>query len=203
MRLEPFTWERKKAKVRGAIIRAAVDLFERHGFDRTTVDEIAATAEISTRTFFRYFPTKEAVMFPYHAAYVEQFRCLLREQPGPPLEAVRGALEAMAAVYTAARDEHLRHQRIISSSPALVAHSVAYDAEWEAAIADAWRNGHRRGARAERQARLIAGIVMGAINAVMATWYEGGCREDLATLGKSALNLLERGIGNGITVVPR
>jgi AcrR family transcriptional regulator len=198
MRTQPVTRAGKKAKVRDAILRAAVDLFERRGFERTTVDEIAATAEVSTRTFFRYFPTKEAVMFPYHAAYVERFRRLLRESRGDsPLETVQRALARMTDEYTAARGEHLRHQRIIGASPALVASSVAYDMEWESAIADAWATGRRGGAAARRRARLAAGIIMGAINAVMATWYDGGCREDLGRLGESALRLLERGIGNG------
>ncbi|MFU8871505.1 TetR/AcrR family transcriptional regulator [Micromonospora sp. SL4-19] len=56
--------DRKRARTRQALIDAAVDLFERHGYDRTSVADIAAAAEVGTRTFFRYFPSKEALLFP-------------------------------------------------------------------------------------------------------------------------------------------
>jgi AcrR family transcriptional regulator len=53
---------RKKQRTRSSIIDAAVELCLRQGYDRTTVDQIAAAAEVSTRTFSRYFPTKESVI---------------------------------------------------------------------------------------------------------------------------------------------
>jgi AcrR family transcriptional regulator len=55
--------ERKKQRTRHALVTAAADLFERNGYEATTVAEIAAAAEVSTRTFFSYFPSKEAVLF--------------------------------------------------------------------------------------------------------------------------------------------
>lgn len=54
--------ERKKAKTRAAIQRHALRLFHEQGYSATTVDQIAAAAEISPSTFFRYFPTKEATV---------------------------------------------------------------------------------------------------------------------------------------------
>lgn len=56
--------ERKREKTRAAIIDAAMKLFERHGYDGTTVADIAAAAEIGTRTFFTYFASKEELLFP-------------------------------------------------------------------------------------------------------------------------------------------
>src|SRR3712207_4537274 len=56
--------ERKKLKTRLALVDAAVELFERKGFEATTVEEICERAEVSPSTFFRYFPAKEAVVFP-------------------------------------------------------------------------------------------------------------------------------------------
>jgi len=54
--------ERKKAKTRAAIREAALTLFEEQGYSSTTVEQIAEAAEVSPSTFFRYFPTKEAVI---------------------------------------------------------------------------------------------------------------------------------------------
>jgi AcrR family transcriptional regulator len=56
--------DRKRARTRQALIDAAVDLIERKGYDAATVADIAAAAEIGTRTFFSYFPTKEDLLFP-------------------------------------------------------------------------------------------------------------------------------------------
>ena len=56
--------DRKRARTRRALVAAAVDLFETRGYDETTVADIAATAEIGTRTFFSYFAAKEELLFP-------------------------------------------------------------------------------------------------------------------------------------------
>ena len=53
--------ERKKQRTRATLIDAAIELCERQGFEQTTVEQIAAIAEVSPRTFSRYFATKEAV----------------------------------------------------------------------------------------------------------------------------------------------
>ena len=56
--------DRKRARTRQALVAAATDLFERHGYEQTTIADIAAAAEIGTRTFFSYFAGKEELLFP-------------------------------------------------------------------------------------------------------------------------------------------
>ena len=63
--------DRKRARTRQALVDAAADLFERRGYDETTVADIAAAADIGTRTFFSYFPSKEEVLFPESDARVQ------------------------------------------------------------------------------------------------------------------------------------
>lgn len=59
---EPGLRERKKSRTRETVRRAAFRLFEENGYTQTTIDQIAEAAEVSPRTFFRYFPTKESVL---------------------------------------------------------------------------------------------------------------------------------------------
>jgi AcrR family transcriptional regulator len=60
----PSLRDRKRERTRQALIAAAAELFERQGYDETTVAEIAAAADIGTRTFFGYFASKEDILFP-------------------------------------------------------------------------------------------------------------------------------------------
>jgi AcrR family transcriptional regulator len=68
-----------KTHMRLALTRAAVKLFRENGYEATTVDEIAAAAGCSARTFFRYFATKEDVLFINVSALLEQFRGFIAE----------------------------------------------------------------------------------------------------------------------------
>jgi AcrR family transcriptional regulator len=87
--------ERKKARTRAAIQTAALSLFEHQGYDATTVDQIAALAEVSQATFFRYFPTKEDVVLHdrYDPLLIAAFRAQPRELS--PLAALRRTLRSV------------------------------------------------------------------------------------------------------------
>ncbi|MFD5091024.1 TetR/AcrR family transcriptional regulator [Amycolatopsis thailandensis] len=63
--------DRKRARTRQALIDAATELFERKGYDETTIADITATAEIGARTFFSYFASKEELLFPDAAERVQ------------------------------------------------------------------------------------------------------------------------------------
>ncbi len=196
MKKQPFTRSDKKAKIRKAIIEAAADLFEKQGFENTSVDEIAAEAEISRSTFYRYFPTKEHAAFPYHEEYLAHFRKLLAQNgdAGSPLSTVRRAFLAMAKLYMDARDEHRRYQRIISASPSLIARSVTLDLEWQSSIADAWGKHLGKAPDAHQQAGMAAGAIMGVVNFTMSLWHNGGCSQDLSVFSEPAFELLRNGL---------
>lgn len=84
--------ERKKAKTRAAIQRHALRLFREQGYDATTVEQIAAAAEVSPSTFFRYFPAKEDVVL-YDDLDPILFAAFEAQPPElTPLQAMRGAM---------------------------------------------------------------------------------------------------------------
>ncbi|MFC0109707.1 TetR family transcriptional regulator [Kibdelosporangium aridum] len=90
----------RRRRVREALTAAAIDLFLTKGYEETTVDEIAAAAGVGRRTFFRYFPSKEDVIFPDHEARLLRVAEVFATAPHdePPLSvacrAVHGVLEA-------------------------------------------------------------------------------------------------------------
>ncbi len=89
--------DRKRARTRQALIDAAVELFERDGYEQTTVADIAAAAEIGTRTFFSYFASKEALLFPESDARVRAtLEAIASRQPDEgPAEVLLRALHAV------------------------------------------------------------------------------------------------------------
>ncbi len=89
--------ERKKQRTRATLIDAAVELCERQGFERTTVDQIAAIADVSPRTFSRYFATKDAIAFALIDEAINLAAVELARQPSDinHFEALRRAYVAM------------------------------------------------------------------------------------------------------------
>jgi AcrR family transcriptional regulator len=119
--------ERKKQRTRATLIDAAVELCERQGFERTTVDQIAAVADVSPRTFSRYFATKDAIALAMIDNAVDLAAAELARQP-PDIshfEALRRSYVAMYTNTKAAPPGDLTEERmmctarIIMSSPAL------------------------------------------------------------------------------------
>lgn len=112
--------ERKKHQVKRQLKEHALRLFIEQGFTATTVEQIAESANVSSRTFFRYFPNKEDVLFDdeYDAQLVASFRA----QP-PQLsvvDALRNALRDTFGKATASRQEYeQRRHEIISATPEL------------------------------------------------------------------------------------
>lgn len=114
--------ERKKRERRAAIARAALDLFDRQGFRATTVAQVAEAADVSPRTVFAYFPTKEDLLFPDAADTLEHLGARLGGRPAGELTS--DALRAWVAEFVdrEERDEDRIRRRIIEAEVDLRAH---------------------------------------------------------------------------------
>src|SRR5262245_30849839 len=104
--------EHKKARTRDELVQAALVLFSQKGFETTTVEDIAAAAGVSPRTFFRYFANKEEVMFPCKDDELASMQAALNSRPAAEtaVQALRAAVVEYMAGYQSQPDFH--HLRI-------------------------------------------------------------------------------------------
>jgi AcrR family transcriptional regulator len=111
--------ERKKQKTREAIQREAMRLFEKQGYDETTIEQIAEAADISPSTFFNYFPTKEDVVIFDRYDPIMASMLLSRPADEPLSVTVRAAMQGLARVIEPDRDIVLARAKLGLEVPAL------------------------------------------------------------------------------------
>ncbi len=185
--------ERKKAKTRAAIREHALRLFRERGYSATTVEQIAAAAEVSPATFFRYFPTKEDVILQDDLDVVTLEA--LEAQPAGlgPIAAMRAAARATIAGLPADDQARLRETIQLSMSvPEVRARAVdEFTRTLDViAVALAKRAGRDPGDLAVRN---IAGAIMGVIMAVTLPVPDAGPGEIFDRID-AALAHLEAGL---------
>jgi len=184
--------ERRKAEARKAITEAALALFLERGFAHVTVDEIADRADVSRRSFFRYFPTKEAVAFERRSTQLERFReALARHTEQDVREVLRAALAELAEDYRRNKSRILRERALFASARELLARDLELDRELELVIVEAVlaRSPHR--AADEREARLFAACAMGVMHVVIDEWAATRGELDMLAVGLPALSKIE------------
>ena len=138
---------RSPATTHGELSHVALTLFFERGFERTTVDEIAAAAGIGRRTLFRYFSSKNDLPWGDFEMLLEQMRAHLHAvDPAVPLiEALRGAVVAFNRFPADELPYHRSRMWLLLNVPSLVAHSTLRYAAWRRVIAEyvAERRGER------------------------------------------------------------
>jgi AcrR family transcriptional regulator len=172
---------RKKEKTRRAIQDAALELFAEHGFEATTVDQIADRAEVSKGTFFRYFGAKGEVIFRSDGYRQEEESLreavVARPSPEPDLIAVQRAIREEWVPSIDPR-RVARQTRAAVSSPLLRGLSFDLGVRWQSVISSALAE--RRGLDAPDQGcRLVASLVFVALSNAVNSWVQAGCRSEL------------------------
>jgi len=191
---QPGLRERKKLRTRWAIQAHALRLVAEQGYDQTTVDQIAAAAEISPSTFFRYFKTKEDVILDdeYDPIMVSAIDAAPAELS--PLEAIRHAIVgALGSLTPAAEAKLAERSTLILSVPALRARVYeSFGGQLELVAGPvARRLGREPG---DVEVRVICGAVVGAMLAAVFDWAERGAKERLGTTLVRAIDVLADGM---------
>jgi AcrR family transcriptional regulator len=186
--------ERKKAATRRALQEAALRLVAERGFDNVTVEDIADAADVSKRTFFNYFTSKEQAVLGRDPATADSVRRALRERPAAesPLRSLHAVLGQVAADYAGSRSDWLARRRLIRSEPRLLAASMADWMELERILVEAMSD--RLGLDPERDL-LPALVVSAAISAVrVATLRSRSGDASLPALIAEVFSMLEAGL---------
>src|SRR5690349_2676007 len=131
----PGLRERKKQQTREKIERVALELFATRGYDKTTLADIAEAADISPRTIFSYFESKEDILFCGGSLTpVEAVRERLEQRP--PGTTTFDVLRELVASMPPPDDENLHRKQIVSSHPELQRRVRAHLGELESVFAE-------------------------------------------------------------------
>ncbi|PXY25988.1 mycofactocin system transcriptional regulator [Prauserella endophytica] len=129
---------RRRSTSQHELEAVAFELFEREGFDATTVDAIAKSAGIGRRTFFRYFESKNDVVWGSFTEQLDHMRERFAQRPAdePLMESVRAVVVEFNRVDPAEVPKHRRRMELILRVPALQAHSTLRYGDWRAVVAE-------------------------------------------------------------------
>lgn len=188
--------ERKRRETAKRIKEAGIRLFIERGYDATTIDDIAAAADISRRTFFYYYKTKDDILLTMQNAMGEILATHLADEPATknPFQAVRNA--AIRVAEPVPTDELLKLDRLMRSSEAVQARKVASYVRHEqtvfAAMREKWPEPER-----EMALRMIAMLSIGAVRLSLDTLNREDGKRPLAQILAAAFDALEREAWDG------
>jgi AcrR family transcriptional regulator len=133
--------ERKKLRTRRAIASAALRLFDERGFEETTISDIAAAADVSPRTFFSYFPSKDDVVFAEMDERLADIRARLAERPSgeSPLATFRRVADALVEAISAEDEDGAIQVALIRDRPSLQAQALKRFADAEEGFVEVLR----------------------------------------------------------------
>ena len=186
---EPPLRDRKRARTRERIIAEGLELFLTVGFDATTVADIAAAAEVSPATVFRYFGTKEALLFANHEAEEQALCQAVRRHRGlpDPRSVMAAAVVDLAGSLSPDDEQYAARIRVITSSPVLLGAALRTRAAWEAVAAQELAAGT---AGPDVADTVAAGAAVGALHAGVSLWFVRAGAQPLTDCVREALAAL-------------
>lgn len=191
----PAGWPRRKQLTRERLEVTSLQLFAERGFEQTTMDDLAAAAGVGRRTIFRYFPSKNDIVF---GALDDRLHLLAAEldaggAAGLPLAAmVRRAFHATSSYRREELDSLATRIYLIGSVPSLQAHAALRYLAWEHVVRAAVQR--RAGVPDGIYPRACAAAVVGVMRAAFDTWLAAGAGDDLPEIIDSALDVLASGL---------
>ena len=170
------------ARTRDALTDAALELFARDGFDTTTAEAISGRAGLSPRTFFRYFPTKESVVFHRDYWFMRSFASAYLEQPRTLSDyaALHATYVEQARGFDALRIRIETYRAAVDSSAVLVGREQEHLRDHATTVSEAVAR--RRGAGVDDGDRTLADVTLALYHRALRRWLDGPRSLDLAAL---------------------
>ena len=197
--------ERHRRRTAADLEEAALRLFCEKGFDAVTIDDIAVAADVSRRTFFRYFASKEDVILSDHPKRLDELQAALDRRPAdePALTALRNAVLSLAGSFGEQRDHMLRRFRLVTTTPALEARSLCLQRNWETAVTGMLAQRMDVDPAKDLRPGVVAATTMAAMRMATTNWLSGGGESDLPAIVGNALDLLDGGLQAAASPPPR
>ncbi|MHB8244149.1 MAG: acyl-CoA-like ligand-binding transcription factor [Acidimicrobiales bacterium] len=195
--------DRKKHATRQALRYAALQLVAERGSSNVTVEDIAEAADVATRTFFNYFPSKEAAIIGADPERIAEVRMNLLARPTSesPLEALRSVTVEYAAAIDAevddlgeGRDAWFRRFCIVREDPVLFGAYVAHVTEVERNLIEAVAERLGRDPAHDPYPALVTATVFAAARVAAMYWSANGGEDSLARLTGAAIDNLAGGL---------
>lgn len=183
--------QRMRELVSTELTEAALRLMAADGFDAVTIDQIAAAAGVSRRTFFRHYASKEDVVVRFLTDMGADIAASLAARPAdePPSAALRHALGIPLAACAGHHERAREVVGLILGTPALMARLLERQSTWQDDIAAALAA--RRGLSPDDlYPRLAAGMALTAFDTILRRWHAEGAAEDPQKLADEAFALL-------------
>jgi AcrR family transcriptional regulator len=191
--------ERKRQRTRQALISAAMRLFKDKGYEQTTVAEIAAAADVSTKTFFNHFASKDGVLFPHLSARIEDAVAVIEQRkPAENIsDVLMRAMEHMLA--DAVRDEldgGLASVRLpmIISVPSVQAATLHRYFQAEARLAEALHHAYPDILHAPAAGAVIGSLMGAALAAALICLQRGDTTEQVQAAARQAIGIAMAGL---------
>lgn len=186
-----------KPPMRDALVAAAFRLFLERGYEQTTVDDIVALAGVGRRSFFRYFPSKEDVVFPDHEGCLADMTAFLAaSDPGAePVRRVCDAARLVLRMYAENPTFSVQRYRLTRQVPGLRAYELSVVWRYERALAAYLRGRYAGRPDGTLHADVLAAAVVAAHNNALRSWLRSDGQGDAGETVDHALGHVQAAFG--------
>jgi AcrR family transcriptional regulator len=184
--------EKNKKATRRELSQFGIELFLKQGFANTTIDQIVEPLGIGKRTFFRYFDTKEDLVFAWYEdltnALVEELRS--RPRLEKPFDAVCETLSSLLKMYDDNPDWARKMMRLTTETPSLVGKGFEKRVMWEKALSEILVEREGKKMMSPLKAQIIVGSAMTAFTSSTSEWFNQGGEAKLRPIVKRAFEMV-------------